>query len=170
MQCWRDKYKFNFWRPIIGIRNADGDPDTAGMMDATWTQLGAPRTNSNKLGINPAFPAYPSGHATIATSAFVVAQELLNIPVDREYPLESDEFNGVNEGEDGVARPKLVRTMSLESAIKENERSRVYIGVHWDFDCTEGTKLGRAVAAGTLASFPPEVPPGLDSANTLTTS
>jgi hypothetical protein len=30
--------------------------------------LGAPNTNRNKPGVNPAFPAYPSGHATFGTA------------------------------------------------------------------------------------------------------
>lgn len=156
LQCWRDKYNFNFWRPIIGIRNAEQDTvyNTGDMRDPTWTQLGAPRTNAFRPGINPAFPAYPSGHATVATSAFTVVKALLNIPEGREYPMESDEFNGVNKNEFGVARPRLVRTMSFESAIKENERSRIYLGVHWDFDCTEGSKLGMSVAEDVLVSFP----------------
>lgn len=167
MQCWRDKYKFNFWRPIIGIRNANDDTigGTAGFEDPDWVQLGAPRTNSNKPGINPAFPAYPSGHATVATAAFSAAVEMLNIPEDREYPFMSDEFNGVNEDEEGVPRPKLVRTMSFATAMIENERSRVYIGVHWDFDCTEGSKLGREIAADIVAMFPGETEPepGMDA-------
>ena len=29
MQAWKDKYFYNFWRPIIGIRRADEDADTA---------------------------------------------------------------------------------------------------------------------------------------------
>jgi hypothetical protein len=29
LQCWKDKYSFNFWRPIIGIRRANEDPATA---------------------------------------------------------------------------------------------------------------------------------------------
>lgn len=156
LQCWRDKYAFNLWRPIIGIRHADQDvvAGTSDMKDATWTPLGAPRTNTFKPGINPAFPAYPSGHATVATSAFTVVKTLLNIPEGREYPMESDEFNGVNKDELGVPRPKMTRTMSFDTAIKENERSRIYIGVHFDFDCTEGTKLGKSVAEDILASFP----------------
>jgi hypothetical protein len=29
VQAWRDKYGFNFWRPVIGVRRGDEDPITA---------------------------------------------------------------------------------------------------------------------------------------------
>ena len=48
--------------------------------DEEWVQLGAPNTNRAQPGINPAFPAYPSGHATFGTSALSVAKHVLNIP------------------------------------------------------------------------------------------
>lgn len=105
-------------------------------------------------GINPAFPAYPSGHATVFASAITAAQKLLKIPKDRVYTMTSDEYNGVNKDEFGNVRPKLVRNMTLDGAIYENEASRVYIGVHWHFDCTLGSDLGRAVADDVLSSFP----------------
>lgn len=80
LQAWRDKYKYNFWRPIIGIRRANEVPETAPLQDIEWVPLGAPNTNRNRPGINPAFPAYPSGHVTFATSMFQVVQALLQVP------------------------------------------------------------------------------------------
>jgi membrane-associated phospholipid phosphatase len=156
VQCWRDKYKFNFWRPIIAIRNADLDTlaGTAELKDPAWQQLGAPSTNDFKPGINPAFPSYPSGHTTTGTAAFTVIQRLLKIPVDREYPMVSDEFNGINRDEFGVPRPRVIRTQTFEDAVVENERSRVYLGVHYDFDCTQGSMLGRVIAEDVVDSFP----------------
>jgi membrane-associated phospholipid phosphatase len=38
------------------------------VQDPAWVPLGAPNTNRNKPGVNPAFPAYPSGHATFGTA------------------------------------------------------------------------------------------------------
>ena len=78
-QAWQDKYEFNFWRPIIGIRRADESPITAGLEDGNWTQLGAPNTNRARPGIQPAFPAYPSGHATFGTAVLDVVKLQLHL-------------------------------------------------------------------------------------------
>lgn len=48
--------------------------------DETWQQLGAPNTNRDRPGINPAFPAYPSGHATFGTAVLEVVKLALHQP------------------------------------------------------------------------------------------
>jgi hypothetical protein len=35
---------------------------------------------------------------------------------------------------------------SLSQAEEENGRSRIYLGIHWAFDATEGVKQGHRVA------------------------
>ena len=35
---------------------------------------------------------------------------------------------------------------SLSQAEKENGQSRIYLGIHWSFDATEGIKQGSCVA------------------------
>lgn len=59
----------------------------------------------------------------------------------------SDEFNGVTKDNQGNVRPLVMRSFSsLSQAEQENRRSRIYLGVHWVFDATEGGKLGNRVA------------------------
>jgi vanadium chloroperoxidase len=53
--AWREKYFFEFWRPLSGVREAAGNP----MVDPFWLELGAPATNSALGGLQPPFPAYP---------------------------------------------------------------------------------------------------------------
>lgn len=79
--AWDAKYKYAFWRPITGIREADpgtgptgegdGNPATTG--DPTWTPLGAPASNLDGPNFTPPFPSYVSGHATCDTAQFFVA-------------------------------------------------------------------------------------------------
>ena len=44
-------------------------------------------------------------------------------------------------------RPLLPRSFtSLSQAEEENGQSRIYLGIHWSFDKTEGIAQGRAIA------------------------
>jgi hypothetical protein len=45
-----------------------------------------------------------------------------------------------------AARPKYKASFTLRQAIHENNISRIYLGVHWDFDATGGEKVGVAIA------------------------
>ena len=48
---------------------------------------------------------------------------------------------------DGIVRPLLPRSFrSLSQAEEENGQSRIYLGIHWSFDKTEGIAQGRRVA------------------------
>jgi len=59
----------------------------------------------------------------------------------------SDEFNGVTRDNKGNVRPVVLRSFSsLSQAEEENGQSRIYLGIHWKFDKTEGIAQGRRVA------------------------
>ena len=59
----------------------------------------------------------------------------------------SDELNGVTVGNDGHVRPLVPRSFnSFSEAEEENGQSRIYLGIHWEFDKTEGIRQGRRVA------------------------
>ena len=59
----------------------------------------------------------------------------------------SYEYDGVNRDADGTVRLLKPRTFSsFSQASQENGQSRIYLGIHWSFDKTEGIKQGRRVA------------------------
>jgi hypothetical protein len=98
--AWDDKYRYDLWRPILGLREhdtslgpggTDADNDLSNDTDTGWLALGAPASNSlnaeyqTKIhgpypcnqsnpgavkNFTPPFPAYPSGHATFGAAAF----------------------------------------------------------------------------------------------------
>ncbi len=144
--AWYSKYTYQFWRPIMGIRNAatDGNPETT--PDPLWEPLGAQADNGSGTNFTPPFPSYTSGHATIGSSMFQTLRRYFGRD-DIAFSLQSDEFNGVTRDQNGLVRPARTRTYrSLSQAELENHDSRIYLGVHWRFDQDEGLSRGEAVA------------------------
>jgi hypothetical protein len=163
IQAWHEKYRHNLWRPVVGIREAEPGwgptgKGAQGSGDPYWEPLGAPRTNFTgaPAAFTPGFPAYPSGHATFGTAALLVAKKYLQLTNTFTFGFVSDEFNGISVGEQGV-RPHHKRTMTIDDAIEDNILSRVYLGVHWEFDGRAGETLGTEIANAIVSSFPSKV-------------
>jgi hypothetical protein len=153
--CWNRKYDDDVWRPILGIRDgdSDGNPLTAG--DATWTPLGAQVSNPRpgETNFTPNFPAYTSGHATFGAAAFKMLARFYDTD-HITFTFVSDEFNGITRGADGEVRPLVPRTFhSFSEAAEENGQSRIYLGIHWAFDKTEGILCGDHVADYVFNNF-----------------
>ncbi len=152
--AWESKYFYDYWRPVGGIREADpgtgplgmGDGNNKTHGDVNFSPLGAPASNLQGPNFTPPFPAYPSGHATFGGALFETLRNVYG--TDRiRFTFVSDEFNGVTVGNDGQVRPFMPRTFNkLSEAEEENGQSRIYLGIHWSFDKTEGIAQGRKVA------------------------
>jgi PAP2 superfamily len=154
MAVWESKYHYTFWRPVTGIRESDpgtgptgagdGNPATPG--DAGFMPLGAPASNLTGPNFTPPFPSYPSGHAGFGGALFQILRRFYgtdHVP----FTFVSDEFDGITKGNDGNVRPYLPRFFStLSQAEEENGQSRIYLGIHWRFDKTEGITQGQHVA------------------------
>src|SRR5262249_37435443 len=101
----------------------------------------------------PNFPSYTSGHATFGAAAFQTLARFYGRD-DITFTFISDEFNGVTRGSDGNVRPIVARTFySFSQAAAENGQSRIYLGIHWDFDKTEGIRSGKRVANFVFNNF-----------------
>jgi hypothetical protein len=151
---WESKYFYQFWRPVTGIRESDpgtgptgiGDGNSATTGDLSFSPLGAPASNLNGPNFTPPFPAYPSGHAGFGGALFQVLRQFFGTD-DISFTFVSDEFNGVTRDHQGNVRPLIPRSFtSLSQAEEENGQSRIYLGIHWSFDKSEGIALGRHVA------------------------
>ena len=151
---WDSKFFYKYWRPITGIRESDpgtgpsgtgdGNPNTIG--DPTFVPLGAPASNLTGPNFTPPFPAYPSGHATFGGALFQILRRFYGRD-NVSFAFVSDEFNGITKDNNGVVRPLIPKSYSsFSQAETENGQSRIYLGIHWQFDATSGITQGRNVA------------------------
>ena len=125
------KFVHGLWRPMTAIRRADedGNPDTA--QDAAWAPL---------LG-NPPYPTYAGNHAAIGTSQSTI----LGLFFGRD----DITFQHTWEGAGGATRSYA----GFTAMANEEERSRVYGGIHFTFDQTAGQSAGRNVGNYVFLNF-----------------
>ncbi len=161
--AWDAKYHFLFPRPVTYLRNADVDQTPEGTRNIRWTPLGAPVTNGTAEGRNltPPFPSYPSGHATFGGAVFQ-SMTLYFKKLDPAFPdkgiafdFVSDEYNGMNRGpgEEGARKRVVAHFDSFVDAQTLNARSRIYLGIHWQFDADHGILQGNKVAEDVYKKF-----------------
>lgn len=178
--AWNDKYFYDVWRPVLGIREHDSSSGPTGMggdvldpdADPSWLPLGAQSTNKvGQKNFTPNFPAYPSGHATFGGAVFQTVRQFYDQgtfgPDTLAHGLEfvSDELNGINVDNTGAVRQRRVRKFpdGLWQMIEENGRSRSYLGVHWLFDAFAVTEDGEIDLTQNVGG----VRLGLDIANDI---
>lgn len=160
---WDAKYHFLIPRPVTYIRSLDADGTPEGARNVRWTPLGAPVTNGTDDGRNltPPFPAYPSGHATFGGALFKT-MTLYFKSLDPSFPDDgiafdflSDEYNGLNRGpgEEAPRKKTLAHFDSFKQAERLNADSRIYLGIHWQFDADHGIMQGNLVAEEVFNKF-----------------
>ncbi len=125
--CWRAKYNYDLWRPEDAIRLADEDGNDDTTADTTWQPLWP----------SPPFPAYSSGHSTFSGAGSKVL-ELFFGRDDIAFSCEAgwDVLPGV-----------LRHYDSLSQAAEEAGMSRIYGGIHFQFDNQAGLSCGREIGA-----------------------
>ena len=103
--------------------------------------LGAQATNTQGPNFTPPFPAYTSGHATFGGALRKF------FPDHTKFTFVSDEWNGQNKDVNGNIRPlRPASFKSFTQAEWENAQSRLYMGIHWQFDAANGIAQGNQVA------------------------
>lgn len=118
------KYFYGLWRPVTAIRRADedGNPNTA--PDAAWTPL----------LVTPPYPTYAGNAATQGTSEATILALFFGRD---DLPFETT-WEGT---------PAVTRSYAGFAALaNEQARSRIYGGIHYQFDSSAGQSIGRNVA------------------------
>ena len=159
--AWQSKFGEEFWRPVTAIHQGDDDGNPLTNGDLDWTALGAPDGGDDIIGFTPQFPTYVSGHATFGGALFGAIREFYGTD-DIAFDLKSKELEILLDDPDlqeayGLELQDATRSFdSLTEAMAENGRSRVYLGIHFDFDDTVGQSVGQSVASAVSSYF--EVP------------
>ncbi len=169
--AWDAKFKYNLWRPVAAIQEGDADGNANTVADPTWRPLGAPGNdpNSSADDFTPPFPAWTSGHATMGgawfksielfygTNSFDQIDGILGN--DPAYTLTSQEAGSGGSRDFTTFTQTGILDVGLENSPEgENGMSRVYLGVHWIFDQTDGMALGNNIATYVAANHFQAIP------------
>jgi len=132
------KYQFSFWRPETAIRLADADGNPFTQADPGWVPLGAP---------TPPAPDHGSAHAIEGAAAAEVFR--------RVFGTDHMSFDACSLTL-ALADPALAcggagemrrSYTSFSEAARENGRSRVRVGDHFQNAVNEGLKRGSKIGA-----------------------
>ncbi len=132
--AWEAKYFYEYWRPITAIREGDADGNAATAGDAGWSPLIA----------TPPFPSYVSGHSTFSAAAARILAGVVG----------TDAVNFSTTNDSGDTRSYS----SFLEAAEEAGQSRIYGGIHFQFDNTAGLAMGAGIGDVVLANEYAPVP------------
>ncbi len=123
INCWNDKYHFDFWRPWQAIRGADADGNRKTQPDTSWTAL-----------ITAPYPEHPSGHMCLDGAHLTVLRSFFG--KDKvSFGVTSSQFGGETRFFGRFSEP-----------LKEIIEARIWAGLHFRTADVQGEELGKNVA------------------------
>jgi hypothetical protein len=123
INCWNDKYHFDFWRPWQAIRQADLDGNPATEADPNWTPL-----------LTAPYPEHPSGHLCLDGAHLRVLQLFFGTD-EIGFGVTSSQFGGETRFFERFSEP-------LEEIIE----ARIWAGLHFRTADVQAAALGKNVA------------------------
>jgi hypothetical protein len=134
--CFDAKYHYLFWRPVMAIRNAGIDGNSATGADINWSPLIT----------TPNHPEYPAAHGCLTggeAEMYSVALDTNRIDVT---------IRGSSDGTPGnwATATTYEKVNDLQ---REIVNARVWAGLHYRESGVEGVGIGRKVAHWTLKRY-----------------
>jgi hypothetical protein len=129
------KFVYGLWRPVTAIRRADEDLNLLTSPDPLWSPLIT----------TPSYPAYAGNMACTGASAATVLARVVgtnDMPVTIQWRLPDDS---------GVAATR--QYAGFWEAAQEQERSRVWGGIHYSFDGQTSQIICPQVASFALDNY-----------------
>ena len=136
INCWNDKYFWDFWRPVNAIRDTRPDGNEATEPDPTWTPL-----------INAPYPDHPSGHLCLDGAHTQVLQMFFGDVIAGGYQITSAST---------LLLPTDSRTRTFNSfsqALTELVEARIWAGLHFRTAQPQARDLGMNVADFAAANY-----------------
>ena len=118
------KYRYEFWRPITAIRNADLDDNPATQADPTW----------QPIDNTPMHPEYPCAHCIGSSALAAVVEALFGTTEVPEISMTSSTAPGVTH-----------RWTNLRAYTDEVSQARIWAGFHYRFSTLVGQDMGRKI-------------------------
>jgi hypothetical protein len=136
INCWNDKYYWDFWRPWNAIPRAAEDGNAATEPEAGWTAL-----------ITAPYPEHPSGHLCLDGAHTRVLQMFFDDVIEGGYQITSMST---------LLGPADARTRtfgSFSQALAEITEARIWAGLHYRAADVQAEALGRNVADYMAANY-----------------
>jgi hypothetical protein len=129
INCWNDKYYWDFWRPWNAIVRAAEDGNAATSPDPTWTAL-----------ITAPYPDHPSGHLCLDGAHTSVLRMFFGDQIDGGYEITSRSTLLA------VGDPTTRSFNSFSEALDELVDARIWAGLHYRTPDVQARQLGTDVA------------------------
>jgi hypothetical protein len=136
INCWNDKYYWDFWRPWNAIQRAAEDGNPATEPDPAWTPL-----------ITAPYPEHPSGHLCLDGAHTRVLQMFFGDVINGGYKITS--ISTLLEPDD----PRTRTFGSFSQALAEIREARIWAGLHYRTADVQAEALGRNVADYMAANY-----------------
>jgi hypothetical protein len=134
INCWNDKYHWDFWRPWNAIPRAAEDGNPATQPDAAWQPL-----------ISAPYPDHPSGHLCLDASHTRILQMYFGDKIAGGYSITS--ISTALQPGDAPVRSFT----SFSQVLDEIVEARIWAGLHYRTADLQGRKLGKSVATYVTA-------------------
>jgi len=129
INCWNDKYYWDFWRPWNAIRRGGEDGNPATEPDPTWTAL-----------ITAPYPEHPSGHLCHDGAHTRVLRMFFGDVIEGGYQVTSASTFLL------PSDPRTRTFSSFSQALAEITEARIWAGLHFRTADVQAELLGRSVA------------------------
>jgi hypothetical protein len=130
INCWNDKYHFDFWRPWQAIREADTDGNPKTAPDPSWAPL-----------LTALYPDHTSGHLCHDGALLTVLRSFFGR--DKiSFSVTSSQFGGETRSFDRFSEP-----------LKEIIEARIWAGLHFRTADTQAAELGENIANFAMENY-----------------
>jgi len=136
INCWNDKYYYDFWRPWNAIPRADEDENPATEAEAGWTAL-----------ITAPYPDHPSGHNCLDAAHVTIMRMFFGDVIEGGFQITSTSALLAAD------EPKVRTFDTFSQPLAELIDARIWAGLHYRQADVQGQLLGANVANYGAANY-----------------